>query len=203
MKIAVIGFGSLINDHRDLKVEKSEHPIEIPQNVSINENSPFLPAVGLTLPIRLARFSGQGTDNRRITMTLYPGASLEPAYFSKHLSGNLNVAIKNLREREGIPDTIEGVKKIAFVNLKNGTSRSSGQDITDRIGEWAKNNGFDAAIWTDLSPNISFAADSTGREIISLLNKDNILLKNTQKYIKLLPNPRNPMQNDIMAMSKK
>lgn len=205
MRIAIIGFGSLVNNpysqnyNKELKARKPNASVSIPQDTTIKPDSPFLPAENLKLPLRLARISSMGTQERRITMTLFPGASHESVFFTESKFANLNDAIKNLREREGIPAS--NYESIGYVNLINGASRSRMEDVANRIREWAMQNGFEGVIWTDLPPKgIEFAQGSTGREILPFLENDSVLLRNTKNYILDLPKLPNPLQQRVLNM---
>lgn len=202
MKIAVLGFGSLINNLHSanyggmLEVKKppGNHPIA--NGLNIRPDSPFVPVDGLKLPVRLGRISGAGTPQRRITMVLCQGASDETVYFADSKFDNLNQAIQNLKEREGLASP----QAIGYVNVSNGSSRSRMQGVAERVSAWAKANGYDAVIWTDLEPKgIQFEPGSTGREIIPLLEQDPLLRQNTQKYIRDLP-IINALQNKILNL---
>lgn len=204
-RIAVLGFGSLPNQiHSDvynktLEVTKPVVPYVDISQTNLNPNSPFLPAQGLKLPVRLGRISGIGTDERRMTCVLFKGASDEPVYFAQSKFSDLNQAIKNLREREGIDS--QYYHRIGYVNLSNGKTRSRLPEVAEKVRNWALAKGFHAAIWTDLpEKGIHFPEGSTGREIEPLLAQDPILLANTKKYIKNLASKPNALQQRILNM---
>lgn len=196
MRIAVLGYGSLINDHGSLKVKPTTAPI--PGGVNIKPGSRFRPAKDLDLPIRLGRVSSAGTDNRRITMVVHPQASDEPVYFAEHQFTDLNHAIEDLRKREGIG--VGHPEYIGYVDVVNFKERSKSLVLAERIMSWAVDNGFEAVIWTELPANIDFAPNSKGREIIPMLQNDPVLLQNTKAYVKNLPTPPNTLQRDILHM---
>lgn len=190
MDIAVISFGSLANQlyspvyHKKLQVAEEG----------------FKKDKSLKLPVRLGRVSSEGTSRRRITTVLSEQASTEPVFVAKSAFRNLNDAIKNLREREGISSG--NYRYIGFVNLHSGTERTRIPEVARRVKKWAEENSFDAVIWTDLpTKGIDFASGSTGREIIPKLKQDPTLLKNTQDYIRTLPEATNPLQRYILQMS--
>lgn len=205
MLIIVLAFGSLVNHpHSDiynktLEVTKPEYNITIPDELNIRQDSPFLPAEDLKLPVRLGRVSGMGTPNRRISLILHPDASDELVFFAKSRFSNLNEALSNLREREGIAS--QNYKSIGYVNLRTGAHRSRLEGVAQRVSEWATRHGFDAVIWTDLPPKgVDFGPNSTGREILALLERDPVLLENTKQYIRDLPAPPNSLQKYILGL---
>lgn len=208
MRIAVLGIGSLVNHaysehyHKGLDVKKpdvNEADRDYPYN--IQDDSCFVPAQNLHLPVRLGRLSGGETQDRRITNVICPGASDEQVFFAESKFTKLNAAIKNLREREGIPPA--GRSAIGYVNLEAGTQRSRLNEVAKKVHDWAMENGYDAAIWTDLTPyGIEFSQDSNGTEILPLLQNDPVLLKNTKQYVKDLPGPLNPLQKYILEMEE-
>lgn len=205
MRIAVLGFGNLVNNvhsetyNKTLEARKPNVEVVMPQGTQIKADSPFVPAKNLKLPIRLSRISSMGTPERRITMAICQGASDENVFFAESKCTDLNKAIKNLREREGIPES--NAQAIGYVNLANGNSRSRMESVAQRIREWALQNGYDAVIWSDLDKKgIEFGPNSTGREILPLLENDPLLLSNTKKYIRDLPNAPNPLQRRILEM---
>lgn len=202
MNIAVIAFGSLVNQlyspvyHETLQVEA------IGTNRSVHEyhiaaDSPFAPAENLKLPVRLGRISGVNTPQRRITAVLDEHASDEVVFYAKSKFRNLNDAIKNLRTREGI--SAQNKHHIGYVNLRDQTDRSRSDVVARKIKNWARTNGFDAVIWTDLpGKGIQFAPNSKGREILPLLENDEILLNNTADYIRNLPTSPNALQKKVL-----
>ncbi|WP_068466465.1 hypothetical protein [Candidatus Protochlamydia phocaeensis] len=213
MNIAVLGFGSLINHpysemyQKEVNVKKPDEAEAAYPGYHISADSPFIPAEELKLPIRLGRISRSNTDNRCLTVVLDSAASDEDVFYAKSNFKDLNQAIKNLREREGLPES--SYQMIGYVNLKTGKSRSRISTVTERISAWAHRNGYDAVVWTDLpAKGVAFGLfgtgiRSTGREVMPLLIKDPILLKNTKAYIRDLPAPLNPLQQDILKMDEK
>ncbi len=127
MKIAIIGWGSLIWNPADLKMTGPWH-----------HDGPLL-------PIEFARIS----QNGRLTLVLHEGAPLVQTLWAKASCSNLNEAIKSLREREGT-----NAQRIGYVSLASGNSRCRVvEEIEGAIAGWAKKNALDAVIWTDLPSN--------------------------------------------------
>ena len=124
MKIAVLGWGSLIWDQKKLKVSqdwKNDGPI---------------------LPIEFARIS----SNSRLTLVLKNNAKQVQVLWNYIDTEDFNVARENLREREDTPN----IERIGFVNIMNNTKTNRNENITRLIIEWAKKKELDAVIWTDL-----------------------------------------------------
>lgn len=187
MRIAVLGYGSLVNNLHSTHYHAT---LEV---------SPFLPAEGLELPICLGRISSANTDRRRITMVLCEQASPRQAYFAEACFDELDKAIENLRTREGIGP--RGIHYISYMNLRDGTKRSRYDFVAEKVNDWAKINRFDAVIWTDLPENgIKFHSSFKEEEILPLLLSDPVLLANTKGYIRDLPNPPTPLYQEILTM---
>lgn len=207
MKVGIISFGNLVNQadsdipgHK-LQARKPSIPAaaDISNQFRIKENSPFVPAINLELPIRLGRISNSESDLKKVSLVIHPNASNERVFYAESKFKNLNDAIKNLREREGIP--ADDYASIGYVNVISGNSRSQHTMVADRIKEWARQNHFDAVIWTDLPPRgVDFSPQSTGTEVLPILARDPILLQNTKKYIAELPTQPNSLQREILAI---
>lgn len=132
MKSAVLAWGSLVWDPRDLQSAAEFAP-----------NGPLL-------PIEFCRVSGDGRLTLAVDETF---GALCTTYSAPSTTENLDAAIENLRLREGMPDAQE----IGFVDLASG-KRSDGAmqrhpDAVATIAAWAQSNGYDAAIWTALASN--------------------------------------------------
>jgi hypothetical protein len=131
MKIAILGWGSLIWD-----------PGQLPYKGSWLTGGP-------QLQIEFSRVSNDG----RLTLVidLNDGESV-PTRYVKSTRTTLAEAIDDLRAREGSPASM-----IGFVDLFNNT-RSKTQyplhaDVFDDVADWCKNATFDAVVWTALPPN--------------------------------------------------
>lgn len=129
MKIAILGWGSLIWDPRDLEIAAAFEP------------------VGPTLPVEFCRIS----KNRRLTLIIDESfGTLCQTYSAPSACAELADAMENLRLREGMP----GVADVGFVDIKT-QSRSPAAakhhpHAIETIADWTLNNGYDAAIWTAL-----------------------------------------------------
>jgi hypothetical protein len=161
VKIAVLGWGSLIWCPRNLQIKGQW-----------NENGPLL-------PIEFARLSRDG----RLTLVLYPGADKVQTLWGYSVYEDLDQAIENLRERE---ETIR--ERIGFVSIPEGTSNCQVvPQVLDSIRQWAVEREFDAVIWTDLPSNFK---KETGMDInednviIYLKDLTGDELKEAEKYIR-------------------
>jgi hypothetical protein len=133
MKIAVLGWGSLIWNSRNLKIKEREWKQDGPK-----------------LPVEFARISQDG----RLTLVLYPKAKLIQVLWNYMDVDNLLEAIENLRKREG---TIESY--IGFIDLIENKSRCNIGDIENNIRKWAEEKDIEAVIWTDLPCNFKDKAN--------------------------------------------
>lgn len=132
MKIAVIAWGSLIWDARDLAITSDFEP-----------NGP-------RLLIEFSRISGDG----RLTLVIDEEQGVDcVTYCATCLLGDLGAAIENLRVREGMP----GPKGVGFVDI--ASEKCSDRAVkrhpkaVARIKAWAKSGDYDAVIWTALASN--------------------------------------------------
>ena len=133
MKIAYIGWGSLIWNQGSLKLRGTWQ-----------KDGPFL-------PVEFARVSQDG----RLTLVLCRNAPSVQTLWSYAAEENLNVAIKELSLREGT-----NTKKIGYLSLRNGKSRCRViEELVFVMDKWLRVKGLDAAVWTDLPANF---AERTG-----------------------------------------
>jgi len=125
MKIACIGWGSLIWDKRELDVQEKW-----------NEDGPLL-------PIEFARQSSNG----RITLVICDNVRRVQTLWAIFKTPNLNEAIESLRVREGTsPNNIHFVDKQEI---------ETGDNIKDSVADWLKQKKIDYAIWTGLTPKFN------------------------------------------------
>lgn len=169
MKIAILGWGSLIWDPRNLKIDQ-----EIGQNCWFND--------GPMLPIEFARISKGG----RLTLVIDPIGREVQTLFSISRYKKIEEAILNLKERESCQ-----VKYIGVFSRVESQFANSNFQYKQNIIEWINGKvDIDAVIWTDLLSNFS---EKTGYP----LNEENVIkyLKNlssqeliaAEKYIRLAP----------------
>ncbi|MEK6153893.1 hypothetical protein WIW50_11560 [Flavobacteriaceae bacterium 3-367] len=124
MQIAVLGWGSLIWDPRDLKSGKNW-----------NKDGPLL-------PIEFARIS----DNGRLTLVICSNSNQVNVLWTMMEHKSLEMARENLKEREGTLN----IDRIGYVNLVDNTQSSRYDGIAEVIIPWAKSKKLGAVIWTDL-----------------------------------------------------
>lgn len=126
MNIAVIGWGSLIWDPRNLDIEPEWH------------------ADGPKLPIEFARVSKRD----RLTLVLVDGAPLQTTLWARSRKTTLADAVKDLQTRE---DTSEpDIGRWAATQ----TLKSHGLDVVPIISVWATNHALDGVVWTALGPKM-------------------------------------------------
>jgi len=123
MKIAILGWGSLIWDQRDLPT------------LGVWQKG------GPVLPIEFSRISSDG----RLTLVIDEknGVPVKTRYVESG-SGTLGQAIEDLRKRESTSKSMIGVVSQTINIAKSGS---------DTIKEWAVEHKWDAVIWTGLSSN--------------------------------------------------
>lgn len=128
MRIAFLGWGSLIWDRRCLKIKDCW-----------KTDGPFL-------PIELARIS----KNWPLTFVIYPNASDVEVLWAFSAYKNLGEAIENLRYREET-----SLRNIGFVCLQNNEKHcwDIHREILPIIECWAVKKSLDAVVWTDLRSN--------------------------------------------------
>ena len=164
MRIAVLGWGSLIWDPRDL-----------PLVGGWNEGGP-------PLPIEFSRVSTDG----RLTLVIDPdNGTGTPTRFAESARGDLEDAVCDLRNREGAV-----AKHIGFVDLVGGTSRCSQAPTLHAIRGWAGSHGFDAVVWTDLPSNFrektgaAFSVEDAVRYLGSLPHE---VAERAREYVERAP----------------
>lgn len=124
MRIAVIGWGSLIWDPRDLQIEDEWH------------------SDGPMLPVEFARVS----SGNRLTLVLIDTAPLQPTLWAFLRTATLAEAIKSLAEREGTSEA-----NIGHWSQTDDHTTLQG-DISKTVNHWAKEKGIDGVVWTALGP---------------------------------------------------
>ena len=130
MKIAILGWGSLIWDPRDLPRES------------------FWERPGPSLPLEFSRVSMDG----RLTLVIDRdhGDDCE-TYYVVSPRADLKDAIEDLRSREGTPDK----SNIGFVDLQRDRHYGRKPEAVEVIRAWAQERQFTGVVWTDLKPNFS------------------------------------------------
>ena len=128
MKIAILGWGSLIWDQQELPKVKGAWV-----------------KGGPALPIEFSRVSE--SRGGILTLVIDPRNGIDAATkFAVSSRRDILDAVCDLRTREGT-----GLSRVGYVNLVSGSQRSNAMPETGNVvRRWALKNGFDAVIWTDL-----------------------------------------------------
>lgn len=136
MNIAILGWGSLIWDPRDLNFDGRWR-----------ENGP-------RLPIEFARISSGG----RLTLTITPGRPLVPVLWTMSTEHTLAAARENLARREGSSVSQIGVWRPGGQPIEAQREQAL---IASQLERWWEREGkslpIDAVIWTDLGPHFQTA----------------------------------------------
>ena len=131
MKIAVLGWGSLVWDPRTLRL--AGHWME----------------GGPALPIEFSRIS----DNGRLTLVIDEAHGVDvPTRYAWSALNDLDEAIADLQRREG--SSVRS--RIGFIDIGSGLTceraRANHPLACARILEWSKGQHLDAVIWTAIGP---------------------------------------------------
>lgn len=133
MKIAILGWGSLIWDQRDLPIVGGWQQD------------------GPKIWLEFSRISKKGERARCLTLVIDERSAEESlSLYTTSPRTDLAQAIADLQAREGTaPDDIGfcGVAAGRFASL----ARSRHPQSCERIRAWAQENGFEAVIWTALA----------------------------------------------------
>ena len=140
MKIAILSWGSLIESGARRGLAMSG---------SWNTGGPVL-------PIEFSRISQSGDKAGCLTLVIDEQNGVNvPTQFAVSSNTNLDLALANLRIVESIKPEFKYT--VGYVNVLNNTerefSRSRHPVSCNTIKEWARNNQFDAVIWTSLLSN--------------------------------------------------
>lgn len=133
MKIAILGWGSLIWQPKELSFNK---------NFGWRKNGPVL-------PIEFARISKDG----RLTLVITQNGTKVPVLYTLSNSNSLEEAILNLAIREGSGRNSIG----SYDKVKDKFTPKF--LFEDEIKNWIKNTDFDAVIWTNLGENWNIKND--------------------------------------------
>jgi hypothetical protein len=172
MKIAVLGWGSLLWDPRELHLA-----------------SPFEPT-GPNLPIEFCRIS----KNHRLTLIIDEDyGTLCQTYAATSGFDDLDAAIENLAKREEMSRSAE----VGFVEAA-GQERSRlaaerHPHAVETIADWALHAGYDAAIWTALDNHFQretgepFSVNAAMRFLEALEQNDPPAFARALDYIRRAP----------------
>ncbi|WP_299010910.1 hypothetical protein [uncultured Tenacibaculum sp.] len=168
MKIAILGWGSLIWQPKSLFYDKK---------FGWKEDGP-------KLPIEFSRISKNG----RLTLVIDKEANLVQTLYTLSNHDKLDEAILNLAIREGSKQSA-----IGYYNKKNNTFTPNNFEFKESIKKWIILKEFDAVIWTNLGVkfkyeinNIKVNIKPTDRlEYLKDLNKSKSSL--AEEYIRKTP----------------
>jgi hypothetical protein len=184
MKIAILGWGSLLWDPADLQLA-----------------TPFEPG-GPSLPIEFCRVS----KNDRLTLIIDETyGTLCETYAATSTFDALDAAIENLRLREAM----SGGADVGFVETatqqrsKAATARHP--HAVETIADWAQNAGYDAVIWTALDSHFEartgepFSVTAAMRFLESLEQQDPEAFARALEYIRRAPAATQTPVRDAVA----
>ena len=134
MKIAILAWGSVVRDPRELQTAAD------------------FAADGPLLPIEFCRISA----DRRLTLAIDEDfGAICKTYSASSGLDSLDAAIENLQAREGMAHA----RAVGFVEPASGRqsdfAAQSHPQVVATIGAWAEAAGYDAAIWTALKSNFA------------------------------------------------
>ena len=185
MKIAILAWGSLVWDPRDLQLAAEFAP-----------NGPLL-------PIEFCRVSSDG----RLTLALDEtyGAVCK-TYSAPSAIQSLDGAIEDLILREGAPDASE----VGFVepasDQQGDIAMQRHPKAVAAIAAWAASNGYDAAIWTALKSNFDepdkggepFSVTAAIRYLEALESRDAARFAEALAYIRDAPTEvETPVRDEV------
>src|SRR5579883_123803 len=131
MSIAILGWGSLIWDPRQL-----------------GESIGTWLDDGPVLRIEFSRIS----SDHRLTLVLDESNGVEVAtLYTLSTRLKLEEALSDLAHREGMVQT----DRVGLVDRRNATSRSRSNYTAETVATWADQKGLSAVIWTDLPSNFA------------------------------------------------
>ena len=173
MKTAILGWGSLLWQPKDLQFDKE---------IGWSENGP-------KLPIEFARISKDG----RLTLVITKDVKEVKTYFAISNYKTLEEAVLNLAVREGC-----GRKQIGSYDKSKDTF-SKEVFFEKNILDWIKNTNIDAVIWTNLGENWEVKNDN-GEVIDTIVPHERVdYLKNLKNHKRALAEEyirRTPTQID-------
>jgi hypothetical protein len=184
LRIAVLGWGSLVWERREL-----------------NTAAEFTPN-GPLLPVEFCRISADG----RLTLAIDEDfGDVCTTYSAPSAFADLDGAIENLRQREG---TI--ASEIGFVapasRRQNGVAMERHPQAAATIAAWAEASGYDAAIWTALESNFDdwdragepFSVTAAIRYLEALAKKDAEAFARALDYIRKAPSEvETPVRDEV------
>lgn len=169
MRIAILGWGSLIWQPKELKYDKS---------FGWETDGPIL-------PIEFARISKDG----RLTLVITPNGTKVPTLYTLSDHKTTDEAVLDLAVREG-----SGRNSIGWYEKLKDEFFPKGFVYQDEIREWIKDKDFDVVIWTNLGEKWERKNDKGKNEIINPNDRIGYLRKlkgpistSAEQYIRKAP----------------
>jgi hypothetical protein len=163
MKIAILGWGSLIWQPKELAFDKG---------FDWKKDGPIL-------PIEFARISKDG----RLTLVITPDGTEVITLYTLSTYKNLEEAQLNLGLREGsFRKNID--KNIGFYNKIDNSFNPETFGFKTNIKNWIQNTDFDAVIWTNLEDNKKIAPNKRIEYLQKLKGNKSAL---AEEYIRKTP----------------
>lgn len=160
MKIAFVGWGSLIRNSRGLRITGEWQ-----------KDGPLL-------PVEYARIS----NNKSLTLVLYSKAPEVQTLWAYTKFEKLRDAIQALKKRERTTED-----NIGFFSRKDTSSRCNAvPSVLPRIMDWTEKKQLDATVWTDLPSNFEevVRADLTEENVLNyIIDQKNEENQQTEKYV--------------------
>lgn len=165
MRIAVIGWGSLLWEPEGLKIQGKWRKD------------------GPELPVEFSRKSGKKEENNeRMTLVLVSGASKRTTYWVLHQSMELSEAREDLRIRE----RCSSLKPIHSVCHPAKGENETNNEFSAIVREWLNRTNYaDAAIWTGLRPTDEGKSAQSALDFLNTLSGES--KENAEKYIRKAP----------------
>jgi N-formylglutamate amidohydrolase len=211
-KIAILSYGSLVNQ-----------PANLTTGARL-QASTFAPT-DIQLPVSLMRESSSNTPQRRITAVVDRDGDLKRVWAARSRFKFMPNARNNLAAREGArlqsQDAGYDLANIFYMKkLVPGRMRDSNEEVVpgvdgwvirtaannrqqlpvevqNNVARWANANGYSAVIWASFPPNIS-----NQQEVIRRLAEDDTLLRNTQEYVRNLPDGAQSALERVILVGK-
>jgi hypothetical protein len=172
MKIAILGWGSLLWDPRDLHLATE------------------FELTGPRLPVEFCRVS----KNQRLTLVIDETfGTLCQTYAATSACSELPDAVENLRLREGMSSSADvGFAEIA-TQARSPLAAERHPHALETIADWAKTAGYDAVVWTALDSHFRgqarepFSVNAAMRFLENLEQHDPEAFARALDYIRRAP----------------
>jgi hypothetical protein len=171
MKIAILGWGSLIWQPKDLKFDA---------NIGWKEDGPVL-------PIEFARISKGG----RLTLVITPHGTKVPTLYCISSFDAINVAISNLKKREG---TV--LNYIGYYDKSKNEFHPKESPIEENIKNWINTTDLDGVIWTNLPENWEIRNEE--KVVIKTIDPNNRI-----EYLKKMPKDKRALAEEYIRNTPK